>query len=78
MVYLILCTSDIYTYTSQRLPKLILEGRFTAPAEQTSKHKLRDIGLSRLCGLVLGKPLDKSQQCSSWHLRPLDDEQVRQ
>ncbi|CAM9318210.1 unnamed protein product [Ectocarpus sp. 12 AP-2014] len=33
--------------------------------------------LSRLCNLVLGKPLDKSEQCSDWGNRPLSGRQKR-
>ena len=33
-------------------------------------------GLSGLVDAQLGRPLDKSQQCSAWHLRPLSAEQV--
>ena len=36
----------------------------------------RSGSLSKLCSLVLGKRLDKSQQCSAWHERPLVDEQL--
>ena len=33
------------------------------------------VGLSRCCEFYLGKPLDKSEQCSLWSRRPLSDEQ---
>lgn len=33
------------------------------------------LGLSRCCEYYLGKPLDKSEQCSSWTRRPLSVEQ---
>ena len=33
-------------------------------------------GLSGVVDAQLGRPLDKAQQCSSWHLRPLTQEQV--
>jgi len=29
------------------------------------------LGLSRVCERFLGKPLDKSEQCSLWNARPL-------
>lgn len=32
---------------------------------------LRGLGLSRTCEHYLGKPLDKSEQCSFWNMRPL-------
>ena len=34
-------------------------------------------GLSGVVDAQLGRPLDKTQQCSAWHLRPLSREQVR-
>ena len=34
-------------------------------------------GLSGVVDAQLGRPLDKTQQCSDWHLRPLSAEQVR-
>jgi hypothetical protein len=39
-------------------------------AEQKEESK-RTIGLSRVCEKYLGKPLDKSEQCSVWNARPL-------
>jgi len=35
------------------------------------------VGLSRLAAVVLGQPLDKSQQCSEWAARPLSPAQLR-
>ena len=32
--------------------------------------------LQKLCALILNKRLDKSEQCSPWHLRPLSNEQI--
>ena len=34
-------------------------------------------GLSGVVDAQLGRSLDKAQQCSSWHVRPLTREQVR-
>lgn len=33
-------------------------------------------GLSEICGTMLGKPLDKAEQCSDWEQRPLRAAQV--
>jgi hypothetical protein len=33
--------------------------------------KLKHVGLSKLCDVYCGKPLDKSEQCSLWARRPL-------
>ena len=35
-----------------------------------------DLSLAKLCGVALGVRLNKTQQCSSWHVRPLLPEQV--
>ena len=39
------------------------------------EESLRTTGLSRACEHFLGKPLDKSEQCSLWSSRPLTDRQ---
>jgi hypothetical protein len=39
--------------------------------------KGRPPSLSALCELALGLPLDKSQQSSQWHIRPLSTDQVK-
>ena len=36
---------------------------------------MKDFGLSRCCNRYLGKPLDKSEQCSDWSQRPLSRQQ---
>lgn len=36
----------------------------------------KDLGLSRLCAVLLGKVLNKKQQCSPWHIRPLTSAQI--
>ena len=36
-----------------------------------SEQSLNKVGLSRVCERFLGKPLDKSEQCSLWNARPL-------
>jgi hypothetical protein len=40
-----------------------------------AEPSLRTTGLSRACEHFLGKPLDKSEQCSMWSSRPLTDRQ---
>ena len=40
----------------------------------TSKYVY--ISLRKLCAFVLKKNLDKSQQCSPWHVRPLSKAQI--
>lgn len=43
----------------------------------TGEKKLRNLGLSSLCQYMLGKSLDKSEQCSVWSRRPLRKSQIR-
>ena len=45
------------------------------PAVQRGQASMS--GLSGVVDAQLGRPLDKTQQCSAWHLRPLSHEQVR-
>lgn len=40
-----------------------------------AEASLRTTGLSRACEHFLGKPLDKSEQCSMWSSRPLTERQ---
>ena len=41
------------------------------------QHDIKFMGLSAVCVRVLGKCLDKSEQCSVWNRRPLRVSQVR-
>uniref|UniRef100_A0A7S4AGM9 3'-5' exonuclease domain-containing protein n=1 Tax=Pseudo-nitzschia australis TaxID=44445 RepID=A0A7S4AGM9_9STRA len=45
------------------------------PLVGNAEPTLRKTGLSRACEHYLGKPLDKSEQCSLWSGRPLSDRQ---
>jgi hypothetical protein len=45
-----------------------------APKEE---KKLKNLGLSTLCQYMLGKSLDKAEQCSVWNRRPLRKSQIR-
>ena len=56
---------------------------FTLPLPAAQKNETAEnstvvkvSSLSKLCKSLLGKELDKSQQCSAWHQRPLDLNQV--
>ena len=40
-----------------------------------AEDSLKTTGLSRACKHFLGKPLDKSEQCSFWSARPLSEKQ---
>ena len=48
-------------------------GPWSAPAEMARRDA---VGLSHLCGAVLGKPLDKSPRMSDWGRRPLSQRQM--
>lgn len=65
---------DTHTMTQQLVPALIKAKKL--PADWHAGHKLKQLGLSKLCQLVMHKCLDKTQQCSTWHIRPLTPEQV--
>jgi hypothetical protein len=41
------------------------------------RRKVKNIGLSSLCEYMLGKGLDKTEQCSVWTRRPLRPLQIR-
>jgi len=45
------------------------------PLISIDNAQLRNLGLSRICDYYLGKPLDKSEQCSMWQERPLSQSQ---
>ncbi|ULU07688.1 hypothetical protein L3Y34_019001 [Caenorhabditis briggsae] len=45
--------------------------------EESVKQQLMNKGLSYLCEKFLGKPLDKTEQCSVWDRRPLRNLQLR-
>ncbi len=45
------------------------------PMIGVAEPSLRTTGLSRACERFLGKPLDKSEQCSLWSSRPLTERQ---
>ena len=45
------------------------------PMIGVAEPSLRTTGLSRACEQFLGKPLDKSEQCSLWSSRPLTERQ---
>ncbi|KAI6184034.1 hypothetical protein M3Y97_00552800 [Aphelenchoides bicaudatus] len=54
------------------------EGAKEAPKEEIREvKKLKTTGLSFLCKVMLGKHLDKSEQCSVWTRRPLRKFQIR-
>merc|ERR1711957_582600 len=45
------------------------------PLISIDNSKLRSLGLSRSSEHYVGKPLDKSEQCSMWGQRPLSESQ---
>jgi hypothetical protein len=50
--------------------------RAAAGAAPCGPAALGRMGLNALCAAVLGRPLDKAQQCSDWGARPLTREQA--
>ena len=44
--------------------------------ENSKVMKSEEKGLSELVRMVMGKPLDKSQQMSDWEKRPLRESQI--
>jgi len=43
---------------------------------QQQQHQTNNRGLSAVCEIYLGKPLDKAEQCSDWDARPLTRSQM--
>lgn len=58
----------------RRVQSVLDLGRVPKPGLTLTKSK--HLSLSKLSLELLGKGLDKTQQTSEWHLRPLTDEQV--
>uniref|UniRef100_A0A8R1HJ29 3'-5' exonuclease domain-containing protein n=1 Tax=Caenorhabditis japonica TaxID=281687 RepID=A0A8R1HJ29_CAEJA len=44
---------------------------------EANKNQFSNKGLSYICENILGRPLDKTEQCSVWDRRPLRDLQIR-
>jgi hypothetical protein len=66
---------DTCTLAQHALPSLIKTRRLRASV--LYGVPLKGLGLSKLTSIVTGRRgLDKTQQCSAWHLRPLTPEQV--
>jgi hypothetical protein len=66
---------DTCTLAQHALPALIKAKRLRASV--LYGVPLKGLGLSKLTSIVTGRRgLDKTQQCSAWHLRPLTPEQV--
>lgn len=53
------------------------EGTSKPVKEETVKQQFLNKGLSFLCEKLLGRPLDKTEQCSVWDRRPLRSLQLR-
>ncbi|CAB3405515.1 unnamed protein product [Caenorhabditis bovis] len=51
--------------------------RFDIPKVDTIQSKFLNKGLSFICEKLLGRPLDKTEQCSVWDRRPLRNLQLR-
>lgn len=66
----VLSSKHIHTHHNTHQPT------FTSPVMRMEIDKGVTVSLSKLCEMLLGCSLDKTQQCSSWHIRPLTTPQI--
>ena len=72
---------DVYTLTLTVLPEIVKHSS-SSSSSSSSTPNYKNLSLSTLCSIVhrlsggKGLVMDKSQQCSDWHIRPLTTAQV--
>ncbi|KAJ1368855.1 hypothetical protein KIN20_030201 [Parelaphostrongylus tenuis] len=71
----VLPSSIVHSEVEQ--PEIVREEAAEGQGQESTLHRTVNRGLSYVCERVLGRPLDKTEQCSVWDRRPLRSSQLR-
>ncbi|KAI6188334.1 hypothetical protein M3Y98_00343600 [Aphelenchoides besseyi] len=70
-------SADVIAGEDEQKPEQSKVEKTEEKHEAKAKQKMKNFSLSALCDAILGKPLDKTEQCSDWARRPLRMSQIK-